>query len=826
MDDGGYVYTLVTVILLLLLLSVVVFYFQVSKPRLDDTVTGIRTDELHYFIEAVKKDFNRAASISGQRATAYAIGNIISSGTAFDGYVFRNCSSFVFEVNGSQAAIAELMLCGTVYGSSSGSARFMENNTLSDWMRRIDEFSGGLGFVLNMSLIDLKIVPLGSFNYGVIGTFETKAKDEGNLTLFYGNISTLAVVPIYFLEDPLYLVETGQVGLIPYFNQCESTLLVTGTTLDSWVNSNCYHSVEKGVNAPSFFDRLDGSSVPQVVYQAQAEEMAELLGLPDLEHIGLEAFVNLDEFVNYNVSVNFSRTWVDYLYWAGAGSHCNVSGMTVHPDFRLDYPHAVKYNPIGMDCLIYTPLPPATPSTPVTPPATLSPTPSATPSGVCPGVCDYAWLSCDHDYCGDAAGCDCWYNECNDGPCPCTGCLTRFTCCAVGEACDCDQECPPGVSCIAGVCGGPPSTPLPSTPTPPPESLTPAPTPSLPGTPTPLPSPPATPSGPVSGFVVDHDSVSLYERIPQYYLDEVKKMFLSIPGESHSRGYGFGLEFLEQQNPAYSVTFSQSSPPAYTDTALRVSNVRRSSSGWTNCGEEDWYTNSNAITGTRNHIDYCNSNNLEIAALGFGWCWDMTWHNSPGGGVDPVYNVRWAGASVGGPEGDMRWGLDAGDFPLTGNSVSMDTYLSATDGYRSYAQSQGYATQVFYTTGPVDGGGNTGESGYQRYLKNQRIRDHASADPDAILFDYADILAHNNAGQQNTVSWNSNSFPFIHSDNMQDFGGGYSEDGDHIGQEGALRLGKALWVLMAQVAGWDGTPACPAYHTCGPGESCVQGVCV
>jgi len=29
-------------------------------------------------------------------------------------------------------------------------------------------------------------------------------------------------------------------------------------------------------------------------------------------------------------------------------------------------------------------------------------------------------------------------------------------------------------------------------------------------------------------------------------------------------------------------------------------------------------------------------------------------------------------------------------------------------------------------------------------------------------------------------------------------------DGDHIGEVGALRLGKALWWLLARIAGWDG----------------------
>ena len=39
---------------------------------------------------------------------------------------------------------------------------------------------------------------------------------------------------------------------------------------------------------------------------------------------------------------------------------------------------------------------------------------------------------------------------------------------------------------------------------------------------------------------------------------------------------------------------------------------------------------------------------------------------------------------------------------------------------------------------------------------------------------------------------------------MEDLDGTYSEDGDHIGEAGALRLGKALWWMLARMSGWDG----------------------
>jgi hypothetical protein len=111
----------------------------------------------------------------------------------------------------------------------------------------------------------------------------------------------------------------------------------------------------------------------------------------------------------------------------------------------------------------------------------------------------------------------------------------------------------------------------------------------------------------------------------------------------------------------------------------------------------------------------------------------------------------------------------------------------------------------------VDGGSNVGEFGYQRHLKCERIREHVRAGANRVLFDYADILCWSDANEVSTRTWTDfggtpRTFPYIHADDMKDLDGGYTEDGDHIGQRGALRLGKALWWMLARTAGWDGRP--------------------
>ena len=316
-------------------------------------------------------------------------------------------------------------------------------------------------------------------------------------------------------------------------------------------------------------------------------------------------------------------------------------------------------------------------------------------------------------------------------------------------------------------------------------------------------------------LIVNHTSVDAYSQIPQYWIDQVKKMWVTVPGESHSSGYRIGLNLLESEDSTFQVSVKESGvPEGPTDAYLRFSRATRGSAAdttsWTySYGEEDWYTNRTAIENTKAGITYCNTNGLILSAMGFGWCWDMTWHNNPGGTEDPVYRVKWAGSSVGGDDDDVRWGLDVEDSVLTGNRVCMDTYLNATQEYIDHCSTMGYSTKIFFTTGPIDG--SSGESAYQRYIKHQHIRNYVIASDSAILFDYADILSWSNDGAENTQSWTdyggtAHTFQYIHSDNMLDLDGSYAEDGDHIGQRGALRLSKAMWYMLARIAGWDGTP--------------------
>ena len=306
-------------------------------------------------------------------------------------------------------------------------------------------------------------------------------------------------------------------------------------------------------------------------------------------------------------------------------------------------------------------------------------------------------------------------------------------------------------------------------------------------------------------IIADHNVVDEYENIPNQYIEKVKEMWFVLGGESHSRAYRRGLESLEALDATFQVNATEAgNPEAYTDMHLRVSSAMwgdyDTPTGWEYwIGEEDWWTSQDAIDQVKTGLSYCSAISNPISVIGFGWCWDASW-GAASSGTDPVTGNHWYGELVNSPGGVQQWGLSADDFDATGNSLCMDSYLTATQEYISYCESNYIPTQVIFTTGPVDNPGFSNEAMYQQHLKWEYIREYVRSDANRILFDYADILCYDDDGSMTASSWNGNEFPVITPTNLGD------ETIGHIGEAGTIRIAKAVWWMLARIAGWDGIP--------------------
>lgn len=273
-------------------------------------------------------------------------------------------------------------------------------------------------------------------------------------------------------------------------------------------------------------------------------------------------------------------------------------------------------------------------------------------------------------------------------------------------------------------------------------------------------------------IIADHTIVQRFDDIPQYYIDQVKKMFLSVPGQSHSEGYYTGLLLLQKAYPKYSVKVTRSgTPEGYTSSHLRAAGTMWGdldhATGW--CYEIDtwdWaggepfaytYSPSQAAR-VMNGLSYAHNIGLTISAIGYGYCY---------------------------------------------NEGYVTSYITATQNYINYCKDNNLPTKVFFTTGPADSHLSRADSeSYNSFLRWKAIREYVALDSTRILFDYNDILSYNNSGVQQTRTWNGHVFPVIHPDNM--LGDTDVWPAGHIGGNGCLRLGKAMWWMLARIAGWDG----------------------
>jgi hypothetical protein len=313
-------------------------------------------------------------------------------------------------------------------------------------------------------------------------------------------------------------------------------------------------------------------------------------------------------------------------------------------------------------------------------------------------------------------------------------------------------------------------------------------------------------------IIADHNAVDEFDQIPQDWIDEVKKMLVCMPGESHSTGLKDALQRLEDQDSTYAYDLSNF-PSGQTDQYLRQSVFYRAwGTSWSDTGgEEDMWTHQDAIDRLNGALEYQEDTGNGFDAFGFVWCfWEFCDEGSCG--VDEP----WVGRAY------TAFDKSTSTFPWDLNTTdpSMQDYLNAWE----YLQTQNPQTTMIYTTGPLDdccrGLPPYSCDGYQRYLRNEYIRNWVRNSQDRVLFDYADILAWNDAGFCSST-WQDTegifgsqgeflTHPLICEDNLNPVISG------HISATGQLRLAKAMWWMLARIAGWEGVQQGDNY--CSEGE--------
>ena len=256
-------------------------------------------------------------------------------------------------------------------------------------------------------------------------------------------------------------------------------------------------------------------------------------------------------------------------------------------------------------------------------------------------------------------------------------------------------------------------------------------------------------------IIVDATSTNISD-IPADWISVVKNMTLHHTGQSHGRQVPHGLSNLENQNSTYDQTQSEGGIPA--GNGLKITRGQRTSynSYTVSVGPEEFWRGDSGLDYTRRTLDYHFANGNTIDASLHTWCWHLR---------------SWSASQV-------------------------EDYFTSMEQLESE-----YPDVIFiYMTDTCD---KSGSSGYNRFLRNEQIRKYCREN-NKVLFDFADLESWSADGShQNTYSYGGTSnIPLIHSDWES---GSYYDDG-HINEAACTMKAKAMWWLLARIAGWDGSP--------------------
>jgi archaellum component FlaF (FlaF/FlaG flagellin family) len=303
----GIFFSLIAILLAGLTISSFLVY---NKYKYSDQmdIIGIRITTMNDFLNSVENDLNRALYIASFR-TMISMNDYIINVNKSGGKLLDNVSQ-TFE---------QLMKDGTI-GNNIEVELLMEDQTMTDWIKKIENISLQIGIVTEINMTSIEICHTSPWKVGITANFTLVMDDDKDIAHWEKNISSETEIEIIGFQDPLYANRTGE------YRKIERTAIA------GWNISNLTVFYESGkyitdVSAPNFLMRMEGN----------------LTNDPD--NFGIITLVD-DDHKSNDIDI-YNRSSVDFRYWGEqVNNNQKITGLTDgdYFKFRLDPGHIESFN--------------------------------------------------------------------------------------------------------------------------------------------------------------------------------------------------------------------------------------------------------------------------------------------------------------------------------------------------------------------------------------------------------------------------------------------------------------------------------------------------